>query len=635
MISAEAFEHGFTVSLTPAVDLRVGDIRAFLDGLVTAPQPYGPAQRQEFLSRTAGVHALSVDYQALVALPFLARLRNLSGSLVRLLVVAHTPAVCPFEWALLLPLLRPGDRVIAPTHSARQALETLCPDLLPFVRVIPHPILLPSVESRAGDQGVPRLVFLGRPVAGKLLHRLLDAHDELARAGTRVHLDIAGPLTAPRQKGETRYVRSLRARAERLRLDGVNFHGLVRREAKCDLLRRARMLVNPSVSLEESFGKSIAEGLAHGVPSVVSRWDGLPEVAAPVGREVAVRERIFAMDIEPHAIADALEAMLDAPPDREACTAAARRFSPDRVGARYRAILEEAICEGDNFGTDPYDIQEGCPAAPAKGLLSVTAPLPAYTFEALHAVSLEEARRWHRNNRSDELSARGQAEQLRERLIYGTRRPLERLFAGIVDASHAMADASQSERDPMTAPAGNPAFLDRVATAALDPACSRTSRVVCLDLLRTEGRYGAVRRGMAELPSQEGASPGICYLQTEMHLSSGDPELALENALQPTEPGWWDEHAAHRLTQLARAAVAVGGDGRVLQRLRDWTTRYPDGPDAAEVWMALGMCAGVAGRRSEARACMARARRLLGPQVHLEAAEACIDAELEDVDEAG
>ena len=76
----------------------------------------------------------------MAVVPQLLHLRNESRAPIRLLFIAHAPGAYPLEWALLGPLLRRGDRIVAPSQSARDVIAFMSPRLLPHVRVIPHPI---------------------------------------------------------------------------------------------------------------------------------------------------------------------------------------------------------------------------------------------------------------------------------------------------------------------------------------------------------------------------------------------------------------------------------------------------------------------------------------------------------------
>jgi hypothetical protein len=173
LISADAFDRLFERELGARLDLRVEPLEAWCDAIL------GPAERP--LSETAAAEAFSrisaetdflcPGYELIPLAPLLLKLRELSGSAVRLLLIAHAPGAYALEWVLLRPLLAPGDRIVAPTRSARDTIGFLCPDLLPFVTVIPHPMPpLPHVPPQVRPPS-PLLVSLGRLDETKLIHR--------------------------------------------------------------------------------------------------------------------------------------------------------------------------------------------------------------------------------------------------------------------------------------------------------------------------------------------------------------------------------------------------------------------------------------------------------------------------------
>ncbi len=605
LISARTFEDVFSHHLSDFIDVQPGDVEAFLGGIVghRGRRASDPQTHERFRAATAGDDFISVDYAGLISLPLIARIRNRAGARVRLLLIAHAPAAYPLDWAVLRLLFRPGDRIVAPTESARAIITCLCPDLASFIRVIPHPI----IGSRDLLSPEPRMTFLGRVVPGKLLHRLLDAHALLRKRGVDLSLDIAGPLGT----GEiSSYARTLGARVARLGIENhVRFHGLVDGRRKSRLLAGSSVLVNLSLSLEESFGKSIAEALAHGVPAVVTAWDGLPEVAGPVGIAVPVVELPYAMDVDADAVANAIERVLEHRPDAEACREAANRFSPYLVGSAYRQALSEALDElslqSPSCDDEPSASE---PAAPPSGLLASTAPLNSYSWTELYEAVVEESDHLRRQPCGISPLNLTEGGHLRTRVFYGLRRQLERLFAGLEPVLEEPASHIESCGQCLGA-----SFYERIEAASNDPAATRSSRVVCLDLLWTNGHFEAVRRGLATLRGEGAASLGMQYLEVESLAQQNSIGAALEYCLQQDEPGLWDEHAAHRLEQLARLAIGSGSPQRALPRLRAWTERFPDEPEAGKVWLSRSLCAAEAGIASEALDCLDAATRLLGP----------------------
>jgi glycosyltransferase involved in cell wall biosynthesis len=614
LVSAQVFEEAFAGGLTGAIPLEFGRLTEFLDAVL------GPVARTHsardavtaFRSATKHLDVLSVDYQGLVFLPRLMRLRNASNAPVRFLIVAHAPALYAVDWALLRPLLRKGDRIIAPTRSARHLIDTLCPEISQFVRVIAHPIgaLGPTLPPER------RLLVLGRLVHGKAVHRVVDAHASMKRRGFDLALDLAGPLTSPDSDAESVYVRSLRARVNRLGLsDCIRFLGPVRGREKATLLAGARLVVNLSTSLEESFGKTVAEALAVGVPSVVTLWDGLSEVAGPLGTTVAVDERRFAMDVDPERLADGLEAALARRVDPGACRDSARRFDPEVVGPQYASMLSEALDERSAIADSPVEPDPTEPATPLRGVLSTVAPLTAYSWAEMFEAVQDEAEACRRALAGYRTATTlCEAAHVRTRVFYALKRTLERTMAGVPVTAPAERLAGTAARDDTPRE-----FLDRIEVAAADPRATRASRVVCLDLLHAEGRTAAVQRGLELLRTEGADSAGMEYLEVES-LASRSAAEAVARCSSVDGTGWWDEHAAHRLRQLARLAAIAGCPEAALPRLRHWTERYPDESESGDVWLARALCEVQAELPEDARASLLCASQLLGSDHRVTAA---------------
>lgn len=602
MVSAQAFEQAFA-HLAPYVDLEVADANRVFDAIFGPPgEPYDERRAAERIpSLLLDADYVCFDFESLQLASLLFAMRNRAGFRLRFLVIAHSPGAFLLDWALLRLLLRPGDRIVAPTERSRAIIELVCPELRPWIRVVPHPTVAHcDVEARRSG-----FVYLGRIVEGKLLHRVLDAMAMLSSAFPDARLDIVGPWA----HGESRasaYFRSLVARRDRLELtDTVSFVGPVSGAGRTRVHARAAAFVNLSVSLEESFGKSVAEGLACGVPSLVTDWDGLPEVAGPCGLTVAVHPRSLAMDVDPATVAEAMCRVLERPAGAADCRESARRFHPETVGPRYRELLEEGGQERDDRGV-VADCGPDCdePAAPLKGLLATAAPLTGYTWRELYATvagDLDEARAVLAGQPRGAL---GEAGELRTRLIFGLKRSLEFAFANIAPEAPRPVTPAPVPRTPA------PGFAERLQRAVVS-ASNLASRVVCLELLWSMGAHDFVRSELDQLRQLNFARPGNRYLEVEALVAAGDADAAVELCLSPTDPGWWDEHAVGRLCQLASVALHAGRAERAMSCLRTWTDCYPDAPGAHDVWLARAACAGELGLFAEVADCLRHACHLV------------------------
>ena len=221
--------------------------------------------------------------------------------------------------------------------------------------VVPPGIDPPPSRRAADDGGLaarhPELAgrtlvcFLGRLTAKKRLDLLVEAFAVVAAADERAHLALAGP-------DDEGIGARLRARVTGLGLDGrVSFLGLVTGAATAALLERSRVLV--LASEDESFGVAVAEGMAAGLPVVVSEGVALH-------REVAEAE------------AGAVTALAPGP-----LAAAVLRFVKDselaaRAGANGRALVSEALTWERSAAA-----LEGAYQQAVAGRLRVPAPQPA------------------------------------------------------------------------------------------------------------------------------------------------------------------------------------------------------------------------------------------------------------------
>jgi glycosyltransferase involved in cell wall biosynthesis len=140
------------------------------------------------------------------------------------------------------------------------------------VVVIPNGIDVPALPSEGVRTDAPSmrtLLFLSRIHPTKGLDRLLHAWAQLQEIHPDWCLVVAG-------HGETAHVEQVKSLAHQLGLQRITFPGPRYGEAKAHAYRCADLFVLPTHS--ENFGMVVAEALAHGCPSVVSKgapWPGL------------------------------------------------------------------------------------------------------------------------------------------------------------------------------------------------------------------------------------------------------------------------------------------------------------------------------------------------------------------------
>lgn len=210
-------------------------------------------------------------------------------------------------------------------------VEPLVIDADPFRDLI-GPELARSTFARAfDDDGLPRLLFLGRLQEIKGLPTLLDA---LATLDAPPHLLIAGPA-------EEGHDAELRAQADSLGLaDRVHLLGMVSGEAKQSVYQAADAFVLPSH--HENFGIALVEAMMCGAPVLTSRHVG-------IWREV---ERLGGLVVEhgTEGFAAGVKQLLTELPQRKQAAQLNREavfdwLDPRGVAQRYLAAYEAAIAD--------------------------------------------------------------------------------------------------------------------------------------------------------------------------------------------------------------------------------------------------------------------------------------------------
>ncbi|MBK8166315.1 MAG: glycosyltransferase family 4 protein [bacterium] len=158
-----------------------------------------------------------------------------------------------------------------------------------------------AAGSGRGDRLPTTVIFVGRLSPEKGLHTLLEAMELVCRQRPDARLELVGPQATlpleyivgisadPRVRQLSAYYDGtvcsdyqayLRQRASEGALAGrVTFVGSVPQAELPRLYAAADVLANPSFS--ESFGMSLVEGMATGMPAVATRIGGMPEIVVP------------------------------------------------------------------------------------------------------------------------------------------------------------------------------------------------------------------------------------------------------------------------------------------------------------------------------------------------------------------
>lgn len=192
-------------------------------------------------------------------------------------------------------------------------------------------LYLPRETAR--DTSAPFTIgFLGRLVVEKGVAVLLDAAARL-RGDWRLLL-IGGGVAAA----------DLRAQATRLGIaERIEFVPLVPSDQVPAWLRRLDVLAVPSLTTptwKEQFGRVIIEAMATAVPVVGSDSGEIPRVIADAG--------LITPEGDPVALAEALQALLDDEPRREALAIAGRErvlahYTWERVARQYHGLYQQML----------------------------------------------------------------------------------------------------------------------------------------------------------------------------------------------------------------------------------------------------------------------------------------------------
>ena len=614
LLTAQAFEDLFDRQFPAIVDVACAPLEAWCDavfGPVDAPNDLGNAATR-FRDATAGYDFFCPSYECIPLAPLLLAVRNRARARARLLFIAHAPGSYSFEWALLHPLLADGDVIIAPTESAARAIAYLCPPIAAFVRTIPHPMArLARAPRRAGP---PRIASLGRIHAQKLTHRLVEAMAVLQARGMRaLRLEIGGALDDGGWPGPHPYTRALQAKIVRLGLeDRVTLPGPVRGDAaKSAFLSGADAVINLSVTVEESFGKTPVEALGVGVPVVGTDWVGLRDTVGRCGRLVAVersRDVVGVVDVDAHGVADAIEAVLDAPPSAEACIARAEMFSPSAIVPRYRAALEDAAARSARADAWPAWPDADVCAAPASGLLAAAPPLDAFSWRELFDVHLPWCGAVRRSWSSRDGLTPNDGARVRSVVQRGVEPSLKLFFANL-----APPPVPRSGTTWQGVGGGALDVLDRVARAAAGRGLV-AGRAACAHELVDARRLSDAATALDAIDDDALSPALVAFWRSQLASASGDAPTALAQALTAARGCDLGESDWPLVRQVALAARRGAAPGAALPVLLAWLDRFPDSQESGPVFLDACVNALRAddGAVELAEWCCGRARVLLG-----------------------
>lgn len=235
-------------------------------------------------------------------------------------------ALCSVYNSMHARLMRAADGVVVSTPSyADAALKAGARS----VRIVPHGV--------GGDAVGPELVlradrftvaFVGQLRPYKGVDVLLNA----AAALPDVDFDICG---TGHQEPE------LRAIAARLGLRNVRWHGAVSDREREAVMRRAHVVVLPSLTRAEAFGIVLLEGMRVGAVPVASNLPGVRDVAGATG--------LLCRPGDPRSLVQALCYLRDDPADwarrSVASVETAGHYRWDEAALRYHYCYNEAVLD--------------------------------------------------------------------------------------------------------------------------------------------------------------------------------------------------------------------------------------------------------------------------------------------------
>lgn len=571
-----------------------------------------PRSWEEFFTDSRHSHEegafFSPNYELQPLVPWLLSLRNVGKSPLRLLFIAHAPGRMPWVWKLLPPLLRRGDRIVAPSAHAARVIEWLVPEIAPAVRIIPHPIPLPAgFSKKPGRASGGHFLVLGRLRPEKCLHQLLHGYALFCQEPRKdlPSLVVAGPHVEEERGTPLAYLLALQQRVRRLGLEErVSFPGAVTGAPKEELFERCRGVCALSLSLEESFGKTPAEALARGVPVLATRWSGFPELLGSRGILVSPLweggEETPSLD--PRKIAQALGALCDLSrqkfPEKKDFP-----WSPHMVRKRYREMLLEALEE---------ELPPRAEEQRGRGVLARTAPLNVLSEGELFDYHRLDCQRRLRRMEGEPLEGYSEAEEIQGILEVALQKDLGLLFAHEEPRdSGASPTLSVPKVSENLLPKEHPYLR-----GGLSPEVLPSSRIACALALAEKGSPQEARRILDSLGISPPYSPleGYAFCRIALLEKRGDLAWHLWKSREDSWKG--REEGGRWLCLGARIARQMGGAEmeELLSLLKIWLEVFPDAPESGRVALE-GVATALKGGspfRVEARDLLEHARPLVG-----------------------
>ena len=217
------------------------------------------------------------------------------GSLQRWEGSTHPMLKAEWEWVCRIMAPKKLTLHVTSENEAKESQKRF-PNI--DIAVIPNAVEIPDQVTHVPENGILRLLYLGRLHPKKGIANLLSACKRLNdNSNAAWSLTLAGT-------GDPVYVKTLRVRIEELKLGKlVQMVGAVKGKMKQELFENSDAVVVPSHT--ENFGMVVAEALAHGVPVIASK-------GTPWGRVEEMGCGLW-VDNDPESLAKAIEQMSQMP----------------------------------------------------------------------------------------------------------------------------------------------------------------------------------------------------------------------------------------------------------------------------------------------------------------------------------
>lgn len=312
-----------------------------------APPPFFDPAYERFFAAWAGHQAAALQADVIHVHNFGQFVPTLRRRNPRARIVLHMHC----EWLSQLPRetvapwVQASDAVWGCSNHITELVQQRFPTAAARCHVIANGVDLQRFSFTPSARA-PQILFVGRLSPEKGVHTLIEAFVQVAAVHPTARLMLVGPAAAtppeflvdldpsPRVQALRRfyrgdYVRHLHEMVPAHLRERVEFAGEVAPARLPQLYGRAAVLANPSLS--ESFGMSLVEAMASGVPVVAARTGGMPEI---------VEDRVTGRLVPPDDVEALAGALLEALADGLVnCVPAARarveaRFGWDRVAER-------------------------------------------------------------------------------------------------------------------------------------------------------------------------------------------------------------------------------------------------------------------------------------------------------------